>query len=422
MNMTAKAVFLLIKMKVKIMSTRQNTNNERPSNALADLNDNTIIIDEFVNSNQSHTTDRFGNEMDTLHQIVNRSNKVIDDYENKLQSIENGERYLPKTGGSINGTIISEQPITYDIVASNDWIRSLSHTFPKANLAHGNGGGGFAIVSGADDANLGNTSNLTFASWNGVGFAPMHTPNAEDTVINNTVVINCRNGTVIALNGFYEQGKKLIKQDEYGVGHQNLSLTKVSDNLDEQNASFFGSTYTDMPESIIPYIKNGSGIAGITLPYRATSEGWKVSSRFFTEVGVTPSKIFYQECHNGTWQKPAQLITDENLKNHTGTAHIVETYKSDDGSSWYRKWSDGFVEQGGVKHGTFNINTVHNLVTPFSSNEYVILVNTLAINDTVSTASAAQDKQPSTFRCEATRAQSYNYTYTTLTFLAYGYQ
>lgn len=62
------------------MSTRQNTNNERPSNALADLNDNTIIIDEFVNSNQSHTTDRFGNEIDTLHQIVNRSNKVIADY------------------------------------------------------------------------------------------------------------------------------------------------------------------------------------------------------------------------------------------------------------------------------------------------------------------------------------------------------
>ena len=244
----------------------------------------------------------------------------------------------------------------------------------------------------------------------------------EDTVINNTVVINCRNGTVNALNGFYEQGRKLIKQDEYGVGHQNLSLTQVSDNLDEQKASFFGSTYANMPESIKPYIKNGSGIVGITLPYRATSEGWKFSSRFFTEVGVIPSKIFYQECHNGTWQAPEQLMTDHNIKSHIGTAHIVETYNSEDGSSWYRKWSNGFVEQGGVKHGTFNINTVHNLVTPFSSNEYVILVNTLAINDTVSTASAAQDKQPSTFRCEATRAQSYNYTYTTLTFLAYGYQ
>ena len=421
MNMTAKAVFLLIKMKVKIMSTRQNTNNERPSNALADLNDNTIIIDEFVNSKQSHTTDRFGNEMDTLHQIVNRSNKVIGDYTNKLQSIENGERYLPKTGGSINGTIISEQPKTYDIVASNDWIRSLSHTFPKANLAHGNGGGGFAIVSGADDANLGNTSNLTFASWNGVGFAPMHTPNAEDTVINNTVVINCRNGTVIALNGFYEQGKKLIKQDEYGVGHQNLSLTKISDNLNEQNASFFGSTYANMPESIKPYINNGAGIVGITLPYRATSEGWKASSRFFTEVGGTPSKIFYQECHQGTWQKPSQLITDENIKSHIGSAHIIETYKSEDGSSWYRKWNDGFIEQGIVKTGTFNMSTVHNLIKPFSNANYTIILNALFNNDNFSVPVSAREKTLTSFTSEAFRGAGGNVTYTTLTIYACGY-
>ncbi|QHJ85670.1 MAG: hypothetical protein [Caudoviricetes sp.] len=229
-------------------------------------------------------------------------------------------------------------------------------------------------------------------------------------------------GSVDATGGFYQKGNKLIMQGEYGIGHQNLSVTKVSDNLNEQNASFFGSLYTNIPESIKPYIKNGSGVVGITLPYRTTSDGGKFSSRFFTEVGVTPSKIYYQECNNGTWQKPVQLITEQNIKSHTGTAHIVETYKSEDGSSWYRKWSDGFVEQGGVKHGTFNAQTVHNLVIPFSSNEYVILVNTLAIDDTVSTTSAARDKQLSTFKCEASRAQGYNYTYTTITFLAYGYQ
>ena len=329
---------------------------------------------------------------------------------------------FPKTGGIVSGLITSSQPKTYDIVASNSWTQAVSKTFPNAILAHEDGGGGFAIVTGADDARLGKTANLTFASWNGVGFAPMQTGDKEDKVINSTVVVNCRLGTVYAMGEFYAQGKKLIKQDEYGVGHQNLSLTKISDNLNEQNASFFGSTYANMPESIKPYIKNGSGVVGITLPYRATSEGGKFSSRFFTEVGVTPSKIYYQECNNGTWQKPVQLITDQNIKSHTGTAHIVETYKSEDGSSWYRKWSDGFVEQGGVKHGTFNAQTVHNLVIPFSSNEYVILVNTLAIDDSVSTTSAAKEKQHSTFKCEASRAQGYNYTYTTITFLAYGYQ
>nr|WP_276895292.1 phage tail protein [Frischella perrara] len=335
---------------------------------------------------------------------------------------EKANNAYPKTGGIVEGLIKSNQPKTYDIVASNSWVQAAANTLPNAILAHEAGGGGFAIVTGADDAKLGKTANLTFASWNGVGFAPMHASGQKDTAINSTVVVNCRLGTVYALNGFYEQGKKLIKQDEYGVGHQNLSLTKVSDNLNEQNASFFGSTYVNMPESIKPYIKIGSGVAGVILPYRTTSDGWKFSSRFFTEVGVSPSKLFYQECDQGTWQKPLQLITDENIKSHIGSAHIIETYKSEDGSSWYRKWSDGFVEQGGVKHGQFNINTVHNLITPFSSNEYVILVNTLALGDTVSPTGSAQDKQPSTFRCEASRANSYNYAYTSITFLAYGYQ
>ena len=33
-------------------------------------------------------------------------------------------------------------------------------------------------------------------------------------------------------------------------------------------------------------------------------------------------------------------------------AHLVETWRS--GASWYRKWSDGFIEQGGYKAATTN--------------------------------------------------------------------
>ena len=234
----------------------------------------------------------------------------------------------PKTGGIVEGLIKSNQPKTYDIVASKNWLRAVENTFPNAILAHEAGGGGFAIVTGADDARLGKTANLTFASWNGVGFAPMQTGDNEDKAINSTVVINCRNGEVKALKGFYENGIKLIKRGEYGVGHQNLSLTKISDNLNEQNASFFGSTYVNMPESIKPYIDNGAGIAGINLPYRATSEGWKVSSRFFTVVGGIPSKIFYQECHNGTWQKPVQLITNEIINNYQNGIGTGQTWQN----------------------------------------------------------------------------------------------
>ncbi len=62
------------------MSTRKNTNNECPSNVLADLNDNTISFDEFINSKQSHTTDKFGNKMDTLYQITKTFKQQITDY------------------------------------------------------------------------------------------------------------------------------------------------------------------------------------------------------------------------------------------------------------------------------------------------------------------------------------------------------
>ena len=49
---------------------------------------------------------------------------------------------------------------------------------------------------------------------------------------------------------------------------------------------------------------------------------------------------------------------------------IVETWRSDDGSSWYRKYSDGWIEQGGV---TPNVNAdfyTVTLNTPFTTANY----------------------------------------------------
>ncbi|PWV57661.1 tail collar domain, partial [Frischella perrara] len=91
------------------------------------------------------------------------------------------------------------------------------------------------------------------------------------------------------------------------------SLTKISDNLNEQNASFFGSTYVNMPESIKPYVNKGSGVVGFVLPYRATDKGWNFSARIYAEVGVTPLNLCYQENRDDTWQKPIKLITEENV-------------------------------------------------------------------------------------------------------------
>lgn len=69
------------------MTTRQNTNNPCPSNALADLNDNTIIIDEWVNSKNDYTTDRFGNQFQTKH-------KILSDFRYSVDKIQSGS-FLP---------------------------------------------------------------------------------------------------------------------------------------------------------------------------------------------------------------------------------------------------------------------------------------------------------------------------------------
>lgn len=61
------------------MIERQNTLNQLPSNDLADLNDNTIIVDEFVNSQNDFTANRFGSKFKTLQKIIADINKLSDE-------------------------------------------------------------------------------------------------------------------------------------------------------------------------------------------------------------------------------------------------------------------------------------------------------------------------------------------------------
>ena len=55
--------------------------------------------------------------------------------------------------------------------------------------------------------------------------------------------------------------------------------------------------------------------------------------------------------------------------------YVKETGKSSDGTTWYRKWSDGWIEQGGItqsaRGATRRTITLH---TTFSSNNYFVVV------------------------------------------------
>lgn len=41
-------------------------------------------------------------------------------------------------------------------------------------------------------------------------------------------------------------------------------------------------------------------------------------------------------------------VLDYLKANGGGKYKVIESWRSEDGSSWYRKWSDGLIEQGGI--------------------------------------------------------------------------
>lgn len=47
----------------------------------------------------------------------------------------------------------------------------------------------------------------------------------------------------------------------------------------------------------------------------------------------------------------AAVESNLSTKLESSTVHIVDSWIADDGSQWYRKWSDGWIEQGGVASG-----------------------------------------------------------------------
>ena len=67
--------------------------------------------------------------------------------------------------------------------------------------------------------------------------------------------------------------------------------------------------------------------------------------------------------------------------NNNNIKTVVETYRN--GSSWYRRWSDGWIEQGGRMPKVGTSATV-NLITPFATTDYTItsVESDLGLSDT----------------------------------------
>ena len=74
-----------------------------------------------------------------------------------------------------------------------------------------------------------------------------------------------------------------------------------------------------------------------------------------------------------------KAVLDHLLANGGGTSKIIEEWHQ--GTEWYRKWSNGFIEQGGEdQFGNVNGTTV-SLHTPFSSSTYIVTLGRVVGSD-----------------------------------------
>lgn len=74
------------------------------------------------------------------------------------------------------------------------------------------------------------------------------------------------------------------------------------------------------------------------------------------------------------------LKGDKGDKGDAGTAYITHTWTQ--GTSWYRRYSDGWIEQGGITAYSKLGTQKHTFPTAFSSTNYILNVNSIAVLST----------------------------------------
>lgn len=90
----------------------------------------------------------------------------------------------------------------------------------------------------------------------------------------------------------------------------------------------------------------------------------------------------------------------------TPNAYVIETWKS--GSSWYRKWSDGWIEQGGNTTASIDgVNVSVVLNTPFISTNYAVFTNFERTDKTQNAYGYVNGKTTSQFYLYSFKTTSY---------------
>ena len=104
-----------------------------------------------------------------------------------------------------------------------------------------------------------------------------------------------------------------------------------------------------------------------------------------------------------------ELSRYEQILQKCTTSYVVETWSSD--TNWYRKWSDGWIEQGGYCDAQAVATTIITLHIPYTNINYNIHLTNKFVNSATKNAVhiTAQTESNFTYWCENTNGDAYWY-------------
>lgn len=254
---------------------RQNTKNPIPSNSLADLNDNTIVIDEFINSSTDATTDRFGKTVRTMAKIQKDVNNMIA-----------GKGFLPTLGGTLTGDL----SINTNNIPSL-WLKSTATDGITARLFCNHS---FGIQ----------TPNQT----NGTTTRLRYTPGQN----NSNGIISFENVNNVMLNNF-----PLLKKGDYGLGNGTQQNTS---NIDIDTYDFAVGFYSGNNWK--------ASIKGLPFGLTSTTQWFYLLNQNLASMGNNfklqiiglnqgnSNRLAYRYKVNGIFQDWQEFVTSKNIKEY----------------------------------------------------------------------------------------------------------
>ena len=118
-------------------------------------------------------------------------------------------------------------------------------------------------------------------------------------------------------------------------------------------------------------IQDGNSWAAVKIGFPFDAYTTVLISDYFEHL------LFYAVFQDGTLKGiRSVLVSSSNYPTGLCSSHVVSSYQAADGSLWYRKYSDGWIEQGGIPDGNkFTTNVMNAAITfpvPFSTTNYFI--------------------------------------------------